>query len=463
MLDGVVKSSKYASSYHITPLEGLLNDPNGLICFKGIYHVFYQWNATGTTHENKSWGHLISKDLVNWERLAPALVPSEYYDKNGVYSGTAVEKDNLLYLFYTGNVINEDGSKVSYQCYATSEDGIVFEKHGPMFEHPPGYTRHVRDPKVWFEEEEQLWYLILGAQTEDEMGTAIYYTSRDLKEWTFGGEMFSPEELAKLSQRGFMWECPDIVTLNNQRVFIYSPQGIEAQSNRYLNIYQSAYLTIKKNQQTFMIEHPEIVELDHGFEFYAPQTFVDKNGNQLMFAWMGVMPPEVEQTQPTIAEGWVHQLTIPRVLTFENGKLYQRPAQQLSTLRQSKQVFSIENKWEIKPKSMALEVDAIFEEASGDFEWKIKESTQITYQQKNKRLVISRLNWFTKLPEQRIIELEDDLKVLRLFIDGSSLEVFVNEGEAVASLRYFDNSNNRLSYHGTNQGQVTIYELKGEK
>ena len=121
---------KYELGYHITPAKGLLNDPNGLIQFNGVYHVFYQWNQNGTTHTTKSWGHVTSDDMIRWVDQPVALEPNEWFDKDGCYSGSAISFKDELYLFYTGNVRNEKNERESYQCLAVSKDGIYFEKKG---------------------------------------------------------------------------------------------------------------------------------------------------------------------------------------------------------------------------------------------------------------------------------------------------------------------------------------------
>ncbi len=93
-----------------------MNDPNGLVYYKGKYHVFFQWNPFDTKHTFKCWGHYSSTDFIHWEVHPPALVPSEWYEKDGCYSGSAIVYDNKLYLFYTGNVKTTDGGRETYQC-----------------------------------------------------------------------------------------------------------------------------------------------------------------------------------------------------------------------------------------------------------------------------------------------------------------------------------------------------------
>src|SRR5690606_27727101 len=112
-----VLDDPYRLNYHLMPPVGLLNDPNGLIQYKGHYHVFYQWNPFATAHGAKFWGHYSSKDMVNWQEEPIALVPSEWYERNGCYSGSAIELDGKLYLFYTGNVKKRRRDKGNVSMY----------------------------------------------------------------------------------------------------------------------------------------------------------------------------------------------------------------------------------------------------------------------------------------------------------------------------------------------------------
>lgn len=103
--------------YHLEPDRGLLNDPNGLVFYKDMYHVFFQWNRFEKNHSYKEWGHFTSKDLLHWNWEGSALLPDQFYEQNGVYSGSALIKDGQLRLFYTGN--NKSGGvRKSSQCLA---------------------------------------------------------------------------------------------------------------------------------------------------------------------------------------------------------------------------------------------------------------------------------------------------------------------------------------------------------
>ncbi len=121
-------SDRYRQNYHVMPSVGLLNDPNGVIQWNGVYHLFFQWQPFHTGHGAKFWAHVTTKDFVEWKEEEIALAPGEWYDKNGCYSGSAIEKDGRLCLMYTGNVRDGEGNRETYQCLAVSEDGIVFDK-----------------------------------------------------------------------------------------------------------------------------------------------------------------------------------------------------------------------------------------------------------------------------------------------------------------------------------------------
>lgn len=447
------KSEAYQLVYHITPSQGLLNDPNGLVCFQGQYHVFYQWNPFGTEHKNKSWGHVVSDDLVNWRRKEAALIPSEPYDKDGIYSGGGVVHDGKLYLFYTGNVIKEDGSRESYQCAAVSEDGEQFRKLGPLFEHPAGYTRHVRDPKVWRDREGK-WWLIVGAQREDLTGDVLVYKSEDLINWSCQGSFLEQEH-----PFGYMWECPDVMQFPDQDVFIFSPQGLSEEGEKYRNPNQSGYIVghIAETGQ-FLGKLSEFRELDLGFDFYAPQSFKTDH-RIIMFGWMSAMTEETEQAVPTVREGWVHALTLPREMVLEHGVLLQKPIRELQLLRQNEVHGEISGSGQWILPSLAAEVMMRFTKQSKSVQIVIRKAVLIEYDHEHNRLTVWRTNWLTNRKEYRRAILRHPLAELQMFIESSSIELFVNRGEEVFSLRYFLEDTTERSIQLESDGHEGVYSM----
>ena len=149
--------NNWRQRYHIEPKSGWLNDPNGICFFKGYYHVFYQY-AYEAVGGNKYWAHLKSKDLINWEEAPLFLSPDKEFDKSGAYSGSALVKDGIMHIFYTGNVKNKgdfdyiNTGREHNTVHAVSKDGEhVDSKNVIMYnkDYPEGLTLHVRDPKVF--------------------------------------------------------------------------------------------------------------------------------------------------------------------------------------------------------------------------------------------------------------------------------------------------------------------------
>ncbi|HEO8420311.1 sucrose-6-phosphate hydrolase [Niallia sp. FSL W8-0635] len=426
-----VINDPYRLRYHLMAPVGLLNDPNGLIQFKGVYHVFYQWNPFETTHGAKFWGHYTSEDMVHWREDPIALAPSEWYDRNGCYSGSAVESNGKLYLFYTGNVKQEDGTRETYQCLAVSENGIDFEKLGPVLRLPEHYTSHFRDPKVW--KKDDLWYMVVGAQTLEEKGTVALFHSKDLYHWEEAGRI-AGSEMDGLKDFGYMWECPDLIHLNGKDVLLVSPQGLKPDGDFFQNLFQSGYFIGELDYKRMKFQHGAFAELDRGFDFYAPQTFRDESGRTILYGWMGITD-ELEAYQPTIVNRWVHALTIPRELELHDGKIFQKPVKELKKLRKNKVVVET-NKFE----AISAELSIDFEKV-GPFKISFRNEAYLSFE--SDRLTLERRNLKSGNLESRTCKIASVSK-LQIFMDHSSLEIFINEGEEIFTARYFPNLNDAM-------------------
>ncbi|MDT2805980.1 glycoside hydrolase family 32 protein [Vagococcus lutrae] len=417
--------------WHVYPEQGLLNDPNGLVYFKGKYHVYYQYNFRDTTHHFKAWGHRTSSDLLTWSEEDIPLVPSEWYDKDGCYSGGAFVKDDCLYLFYTGTVIEEDGSKSSYQCLATSTDGYHLVKQGPILPHPEGYTRHVRDPQV-FQGTNGRYYMLLGAQTNDLRGTTLTYQSDDLHTWKLMGET-----VPSVSLDSYMWECPNLVRLDEYDYFIFSPQGLPKEAERFRNVFSTTYYAGRFDEETgCFTPFTPLEELDKGFDFYAPQVFKGPQDESIMFGWAGVPTPEEESAIPTIAKGWVHTLTAARLLKEKDKRLVALPVipNQLKTLSEEKDSCVI-----ISQCSGAIRIMPQKEE------WRlVSEAWQLSY--RDQTLTLERQNWYTKQPEYRVVYRGKIVELL-ITLDKNIGELYINDGNVVATFKFFtDKKNISINY-----------------
>ena len=441
----IVEKDFWRQKYHIQGIVGLINDPNGFSQFNGKYHMFYQWNPLGTNHKNKTWAHSVSDDLLHWKRLKTALRPDTWYSKDGVYSGSAIVDDDKLYLFYTGNVKDSDGNRESYQCLAVSSDGENFERWEPsIVNQPDGYTRHIRDPKIW--KKDGKFYAVIGIQSEDLEGKAVLYSSENIKDWKFEGEIAGANH-GKIKDFGFMWECPDYFQLKDEKtgeikdLLVFSPQGLEPEGDLYNNKYQTGYLFGKLDYEKPEFEIlSDFVEIDRGHDFYAPQSMEDDKGRRLIVGWMGI--PE-EEDFPTVKNEWLHCLTLPRELKVIDGKLYQVPIKEMESIRGEKIEFSGKVAGEVKIGTGATyELKVKFKDFNSDFGLKLRtgknSETILKFDYNDKKFVLDRTKG--EQPDKRLRKVYlGDISELELtvFVDNSSVEVFINGGAEVFSSRIF--------------------------
>ena len=441
----IVEKDFWRQKYHIQGIVGLINDPNGFSQFNGKYHMFYQWNPLGTNHKNKTWAHSVSGDLLHWERLKTALRPDTWYSKNGVYSGSAIVDDEKLYLFYTGNVKDSDGNRESYQCIAVSSDGENFERWEPsIVNQPDGYTRHIRDPKIW--KKDGKFYAVIGIQSKNLEGKAVLYSSENIKDWKFEGEIAGANH-GKIKDFGFMWECPDYFQLKDEKtreikdLLVFSPQGLEPEGDLYNNKYQTGYLFGKLDYEKPEFEIlSDFVEIDRGHDFYAPQSMEDDKGRRLIVGWMGI--PE-EEDFPTVKNEWLHCLTLPRELKVIDGKLYQVPIKEMESIRGEKIEFSGKVAGEVKiGTGTTYELKVKFKDFNSDFGLKLRtgksSETVLKFDYKDKKFVLDRTKG--EQPDKRLrkVYLGDISELeLTIFVDNSSVEVFINGGQEVFSSRIF--------------------------
>lgn len=432
----------YRLAYHITAPSGWMNDPNGMIFFRGEYHLFYQLYPFAPENGPKYWGHVKSKDLARWEHLPVALAPSEPYDAGGCWSGTAVEQAGKMVLFYTG--VDDHTKEVPVQTVniAESSDGIRYQKHpaNPVLSVPPSEgSAHFRDPKVW--NHDGTWYMALGT-TRDERGKLALYRSADLIRWTYLGIAAESD-----GTQGFMWECPDLFCLREKHVLVLSPMGVAGEHNAKAVgvVGHFDYSTGR-----FVQEHTRV--LDVGPSLYAPQTLVDDQGRRILIGWM----EKWGASMPTKQFGWAGAMSIPRVVSLlPDNTISLQPAPELTRLRRE------HRRWEemtIEPgpdhvvhglKGDTLEIIAVFDLSAcsaGRFGIKVRcaedghEGTVVAYTRSGSRLEVDRdlSGSGDGGTHGGLLALSGtDQLHLRLFLDRSSLEVFGNDGRVNITQRIY--------------------------
>lgn len=425
--DKGISSDKYRLTHHLMPPVGWLNDPNGLCQYNGRYHVFFQYSPFDAEGGLKIWGHYSSEDLISWKYEGAPLLPDTPWDCHGVYSGSALAEDGRLHIFYTGNVKLDgdfdyiNNGRESSALHVESEDGIHF---GPkkMAVHcsrfPAAYTCHIRDPKVW--KEDGTCHMVLGGRQKGDKGAVLFYQSSDFTNWTLEKELTTERPF------GYMWECPDYFKLEGHEVLSVSPQGLERENYRFQNIYQSGYFFIEEGK----IDSASFQEWDMGFDFYAPQTFLDEKGRRILIGWMGMPDASEEYTNPTIEQGWQHCLTLPRELTFCGGKILQNPVEEIQNLRRDKQEFQTGSPEMQADGPFDLEADITGENV------KISLGDDLIIEYKNGIASLS-LSGQAGAGRKCRRAYADRPEHIRILKDTSAVEIYFNHGETVFSTRYY--------------------------
>ena len=458
------KNQKYRLKFHLIPPKGWMNDPNGLCFYKGLYHVFFQYAPSGPCAYERYWGHYTSPDLVQWKYEGIAIRSDCAWDLNGAFSGCAFTDDGMLELFYTGNVEEEgdydyiNAGRGANVIYVQSVDGVHFSEKKLLLsnkDYPADYTCHVRDPKVW--KEGDTYHMVLGGRKKDDKGAILHYVSKDKMQWEFKEEISSEEDF------GFMWECPDFFVLEGQQVLMCCPQGVAREEYRYQNPHQAGYWLLsdkegekgakQQNENVQSIETSRFIELDKGFDFYAPQTFLAPDGRRILYGWGGVSEMDKEYCNtPIIEEGWQHSLTVPRELRVVNGTIRQWPIKELEALRYDAvgltdgvaaveaDAFDLEISFATSPDGEDIaksEMDRILctEHCSAKKkEIQLSEDVSVCWQ--GGVFILQFLNDSGCGRRVRKAKI-DELRNIRILKDVSMLEIYINDGECVFTTRYY--------------------------
>lgn len=427
------RTDRFRQCFHLMPVTGWLNDPNGLCMFQGVFHAFFQYSPFDAQGGVKLWGHCTSENMVDWKQEGAALYPDSPFDCHGVYSGNVLVEDGRMYLYYTGNV-KLDGDydyihtgRESNTVLTISEDGKTFGPKKVLMQncdYPEFVTCHVRDPRVW--KEGDRYYMIQGARTKEDQGTALLFVSSDKENWTYSGQITTREKF------GCMWECPEYLKIGRRKVLSASVQGLTGGEWKNRNVYQSGYFFVEGDFPGDC-QLSEYYLWDYGFDFYAPQSFRTEDGRMIQIGWMG-MPDCPQHINKTLADNWQHCFTFPREITQRDGMLLQNPVREL---REKKEPVCMVTGNLHKEGIRTFEVDTEHIMASafravlaGELVLEYRDGFFRMYFLHTEKEAVSggRDMRCTKLPELT------DVKILA---DVSSVEVFLNGGEAVFSTRYY--------------------------
>ncbi len=469
-------------AFHLPARVGWMNDPNGFSYYKGQYHLFYQYNPYRAQWGPMHWAHAVSDDLLHWHCLPAALAPDTLIDRDGCFSGSAVElPDGRQLLMYTG-VVNErqpDNTNVEYQtqCVAIG-DGINYEKyeHNPVIsaaDLPEGASVHdFRDPKIW-REPDGTYRVVIGSRPADGSGQILLYSSPDAFHWKF------ESILAKNRNRyGLMWECPDFFELDGKHVLLTSPQDMLPEGFEYHNGNGTLCIIGHYDEKTKTLVEDANQSVDYGIDFYAMQTLLAPDGRRIMIAWMQNWDSLAIAARHT---PWFGEMTLPREIHIKNNRLYQWPIRELETLRRNKVEYHDVDftgdltlpgvrgvKADITVALRPGDAENIYKKFAVRFRQKGAQHTAISFRPYEGILKIDRKFSGTRraiLHQRRCLvpNSGNGEITFRMILDQFSVEVFVNDGtQTLTATMYIDSDADGISFFADGQVRMDIekYDLE---
>ncbi|MBX2844125.1 MAG: glycoside hydrolase family 32 protein [Flammeovirgaceae bacterium] len=455
--------------FHFSPQKMWMNDPNGMVFYKGEYHLFYQHYPDSTIWGPMHWGHAVSKDLIHWEHLPIALFPDEH---GYIFSGSAVidhentsgfgTKDNppMVAIFTYHDPVKEKKGSIDYQTQGIAyslDKGRSWTKYksNPVVNNPG--IKDFRDPKVFWHGPSHKWIMILAVQNHVQL-----FNSSNLKTWNF---------LSKFGENsgshGGVWECPDLFELSvdnkkNEKYWVMlvsinpgGPNGGSA-TQYFIGDFDGEKFTNSNSSETSLW-------VDYGKDNYAGVTWSDipqEDGRKIFIGWMSNW--EYANQVPT--EKWRNAMTIPRKLSLTKAidgvRLQNFPVQELKKLRNDKLTIkdlevegaysiSKEKDWTANIFELDLKID-LKKSTSENFGIELfnskGEKVLIGFDQNQKQCYIDRRfagksdfseKFKGKSTAPRITS-SNELKI-RIIVDVASVEVFFDDGTIAMTEIFFPN------------------------
>lgn len=475
-------TEKYRPQFHFTPEKNWMNDPNGMVYYAGEYHLFYQFHPGGLKWGPMHWGHAVSEDMIHWEHLPIAFEPDEL---GMIFSGSAVVDWNDSSGLFNGEVglvaiFTHSNEGVQTQSIAYSKDkGRSWEKYnGNPVIHNPG-LKDFRDPKVFWHDETNKWIMVLAAGQK-----VVFYTSPNLINWKYVSD-FGLNDGA----HGGVWECPDLFKLpvdgdeDNMKWVLQVDIGDGAIAGGS----GAQYFIGDFDGENFKNDRAaeDTLWLDFGKDYYAAQSFSDipkEDGRRIWLAWMSNW--KYANEVPTTP--WRSAMSVPREVQLKTGKddkikLLQNPIDEIKSIRKGKKMF--ENEIVLPQTNLLSDLKADVFEVLVDFEsinaaevgFKFRKSntpgmveeTIVGFDVEKKVLFINRdqsgeidfSEHFKGKHFTPITDYDGKLK-LRILVDVSSIEVFINDGENVITDLIFPNTDSKDLELYVREGEAKVASLE---
>ncbi|PHV36775.1 GH32 C-terminal domain-containing protein [Janthinobacterium sp. BJB304] len=449
---------RYRPQYHLMPDAGWMNEPHAPFYYQGQYHLFFQKNPFGPFWHQIHWGHWVSADMVHWRELPIALAPEDDgLATDGIWSGSATyAADGTPVLFFTAG--NDSARPNQRTAMATpgnlrDPDLVRWSKYPtPVTVQQPGMGRfgEFRDPFVFRDGERQRWFQLVGSALPGGSGTALVYESTDLRNWTARGPLFSIDAAAFPGMEA-TWELPVLLPVGNgsddheRHVFLIDVRG---QAYYWTGVFDAASARFTPD-----IAAPRTFDLGEG-HFSGPSGFVDpKTGRSIVFS--------IAQGERSLRDeydsGWAHNAGLPVSLSLgADGDLRLAPIEELSSLRQRQlldlHTVSVEQAAQalaaIQGDLLEIELEVAPGPATGKRGLTLRaapdgiEHTDLYVDTAQQRLEIDRRHATLDIDARsRGVQgghfaLGGENLRLRVFLDRSMLEAYVNERKSLTSRVY---------------------------
>ncbi len=452
----------YRPKYHAVPKAGWGNESHGLIYYGGKYHMFYQKNGNGPFFGFQNWGHFTSNDLVNWKEEEVAIWPQPVWESVGNWSGHLVIDDaNYAHILYTG----VDGVKAAIGSATSSGDLLHWNKNAsnPLVPASPlSFSNNdFRDPYVF--KEGSTWYMIIGSGLKSpQTGTVFLYKSPDLNSWQFISPLFIDQSY--LNDPGTFWEMPVFRKFGDKYMLLVNKKPSQGSPAR------AFYWVGNFVNESFVPANPRSKNLEIINHLLSPTVNFDAQNNQVAIGIIPDLLPATEQYN----HGWAHVFSLPRTWTMVNDTLYQQPHFNLQAIRKNatnytnlsittggsnyfnKSGWQLEIKATINP-GTAKQVGFILDKNSGNTEY-----TRIYYDYQNFNIVADHSKSSTNPNTPKDIQseyfyLEPGQPVAwNIFIDGSVIDVFINNKWAFATRAFPVNASSNFVDLFASGGTATL-------
>ena len=469
---------------HYSPDSAWMNDPNGMVFYEGEYHLFFQYYPDSTVWGPMHWGHAVSKDMVYWEHLPIALYPDEL---GYIFSGSAVIDWNNTTGLQEGDhppmiaifthhepegAADENNILYQYQSIAYSNDkGRTWTKYegNPVIPNPG--IEDFRDPKVIWNEETELWTMILAAADRIKI-----YTSPNLIEWTDQSEFG-----ASNGAHGGVWECPDLFPLKVEGsdetkwilLLSINPGGPNGGS-------ATQYFVGDFDGKTFTTNQEETLWLDHGRDNYAGVTWSDvpkEDGRRLFIGWMS----NWNYGQQVPSKTWRSAMTLPRSLHLVKNDLYEvesRPVDEIASLEMDSEIIIVNSEVvseDVQPLGNATKTELTFDlnaTTANKFGFELVNIEGEVYQfgyDKDRSILFSNRIYagehsfsddFGKVLHIAPYTTDKGLMTFEVYLDRASVEVFVNNGERVVTELVFPSAPFTSASVFFTEGDAEVVALK---